>query len=171
MLDDDPYRYCPLCGAGLEEFHDGERARKRCPACGWVRYRNPTVGVALILLTEQGLWLGRRRSGGWCIPCGHVEWDESLEQAARREALEELGVVVSLESVFNVSSNFHDPEQHTVGVWYLARAEGLDQARPGGDLVELRPFPLDALPELVFPTDRVVVDRLRRSAGRPPGAD
>jgi ADP-ribose pyrophosphatase YjhB (NUDIX family) len=119
------------------------------------------VGVAVILLTEAGLWLGRRRDGGWCIPCGHVEWDESVEAAARREMREEMGLDLELEGVFTVLSNFHNPEQHTVGVWYRAKAHNAAGARAGGDLQELRPFPLDALPELIFPTDRLVVERLR----------
>ncbi len=160
-MGEDPYRFCPRCGTPLEPFHDGERARKRCPACGWVRYRNPTVGVAVILLTEEGLWLGRRREGGWCIPCGHVEWDESIEEAARREMREELGVEVELVGLFAVHSNFHDPDHHTVGVWYLGRLTGEARPRPGGDLVEVRSFPLEALPPLRFPTDERVVATLR----------
>jgi ADP-ribose pyrophosphatase YjhB (NUDIX family) len=117
--------------------------------------------VAVVLLTEQGLWLGRRRSGGWCIPCGHVEWDETIAQAAVREAREEMGLEVDLKEVFAVHSNFHNPHQHTVGIWFLGQASSLDQARPGGDLEELRPFTLDGLPDLIFPTDRLVVEKLR----------
>lgn len=157
----DPFTYCPLCGSRLEGFYQDEHLRKRCTACGWIHYRNPTVGVAIVLLTEQGLWLGRRRRGGWCIPCGHVEWDESLEDAAKREAREEMGLDVVLEGLITAQSNFHDPEKRTVGVWFLARAPDTQSARPGGDLVDLRPFPLNAVPALEFPTDRQVVEMLR----------
>ncbi|NIS82387.1 MAG: NUDIX domain-containing protein [Anaerolineales bacterium] len=159
----EPYRFCPHCATELEPYEQGERVRKRCPSCQWVYYQNPTVGVAVILQTEEGLWLGRRRSGGWCIPCGHVEWDESIEQAAIREAEEEMGVKVESLELFTVMSNFHDPEHHTVGVWYRGRARDLDNLRAGGDLVELRPYPLDILPDLIFPTDREVVRRLKRA--------
>lgn len=70
------------------------------------------------MLVEEGrLLLGERRDGGWCIPCGHVEWDETVEQAAIREFAEETGLRVALESVLAVRSNFYDPGQHTVGVW------------------------------------------------------
>lgn len=155
------FSFCPHCSTKLEPFKQGTRARLRCPACGWIHYRNPTVGVAVILLTEAGLWLGRRRDGGWCIPCGHVEWDETVEAAARREMREEMGLDLELEDVFAVLSNFHNPEQHTVGIWYRAKALDTAGARAGGDLLELRPFALDALPELIFPTDRLVIERLR----------
>lgn len=161
MMETDPFQFCPLCAEILETQPIADKLRKRCPSCHWIHYRNPTAGVAVILLTEEGLWLGRRRSGGWCIPCGHVEWDETIQQAAVREALEETGLQVELQEVYAVLSNFHDSQGHTVGIWYRAYAKNITEARPGGDLVEVRPFPLSALPELIFPTDIEVVRRLQ----------
>ncbi len=155
------YIYCPYCAAPLEPYFDGERQRQRCPVCGWVHYRNPTVGVAVILLEEGRMLLGERRDGGWCIPCGHVEWEESIEEAAVREFAEETGLQVALRGVFAVHSNFHDPAQHTVGVWYRGQRLG-GTLRAGGDLLQVRFFPLDALPPLKFPTDLQVVEALRK---------
>ncbi len=154
------FTYCPHCATSLQPWHDGERQRQRCPSCGWIHYRNPTVGVAVILLEAHHLLLGERRSGGWCIPCGHVEWDESIEQAALREFEEETGLQVSLQGVFAVHSNFHNPHQHTVGVWYRARRTG-GALKAGGDLCKVAFFPLENLPTLVFPTDQKVVAALR----------
>ena len=154
------FRYCPYCATPLEPFHDGERERMRCPRCGWIHYRNPTAGVAVVLVERHRLLLGHRRDGGWCIPCGHVEWDESIEQAAVREFAEETGLIVSLESVLAVHSNFHDPHHHTVGIWYRGRRRG-GTLRAGGDLLEVAFYPLDALPPLKFPTDARVVKTLR----------
>jgi ADP-ribose pyrophosphatase YjhB (NUDIX family) len=152
----------------LEQKQDADgRARLACPRCRWIHYRNPTVGVAAIILTPQGLLLGRRQSGGWCIPCGHVEWDESIRDAIAREMREELGVSLEIGSVFNAHSNFHDPDQHTVGIWYEAALPDGASPVPGGDLVEVRMFPLDQIPELVFPTDRLIVEQLRQAHSRP----
>jgi 8-oxo-dGTP diphosphatase len=160
-MDSDRYQYCPLCGQALTTFHDGERLRRRCENCGWVYYRNPTAGVAVILFDDDELLLGKRRSGGWCIPCGHVEWDETIEDAARREIHEETGLDVTIKEVFAVHSNFHNPQQHTVGIWYLGKSDDFSKATPGGDLIELRTFPLTKLPPLVFPTDEKVVEQLK----------
>lgn len=153
------YRYCPHCAHQLQPFLDGERLRSRCSVCGWIHYLNPTVGVAVVIIENGGLLLGERQDGGWCIPCGHVEWDESVEEAATREFLEETGLDVSLESILAVHSNFHDPNHHTVGIWYLGkRRAGLLTA--GADLLRVVFFPLNNIPTLKFPTDRKVVQQL-----------
>ena len=157
----DPYRYCPLCGGLLEQFHDDERERKHCPQCGWIRYRNPTVGVALLVIRNDEVLLGQRRDGRWCVPCGHVEWDEDIRSAAMREGLEELGVELSVGVIAAVHSNFHDPQAHTVGIWFQTKLEPDSQPVAGGDLQDIAYFPLSNLPELAFPTDRRVLEQLR----------
>jgi len=159
--NEDQYRFCPQCGSSLKPFQDDDQRRRRCPSCGWIHYRNPTTGVAVILLSGSKLLLGQRQDGGWCIPCGHIEWNETTEGAAIREMREETGLEVDLAHVYAVLSNFHDPENHTVGIWYRGTAKSLDGARAGGDLTEVRLFPLEDLPELIFPTDRIVVQRLQ----------
>ena len=132
----------------------------RCLKCGWIQYRNPTVGVAVVLIEDNQLLIGRRRSGGHCIPCGHVEWNETIEEAAQREFLEETGLQVDLSGVIAVKSNFHERERQTVGVWFRGgRVDG--HLKPGGDLLEVGFFDLAKLPPLRFPTDNEVVAALQ----------
>jgi ADP-ribose pyrophosphatase YjhB (NUDIX family) len=157
----DPFQFCPLCGQNLESFADEDRLRKRCPSCGWIRYRNPTVGVALLVVKGERVLLGERRDGSWCIPCGHVEWDEDIRTAARREALEELGVSISLGEIFAVHSNFHDHDHHSVGIWFMTQIDETDGLVAGGDLQTLDFFSLQHLPPLAFPTDQKVLDKIR----------
>ena len=92
------YRYCPCCGTALTRQGLHGRERLVCPACQFIFWHNPVVGVAVIVMQGDHIVLARRArgvyKGAWCIPCGYVEYDEDVRQAAQREFQEETGLLV-----------------------------------------------------------------------------
>jgi purine-nucleoside phosphorylase len=125
------------------------------------RYKNPVPTVDLIIELEgHKVVLIKRKNPpwGWALPGGFVDYGESLEQAAVREAKEETSLEVSLVGQFHTYSDpDRDPRQHTVTTVFLARAEGLPQA--ADDAVEVGIFDFSNLPSpLAFDHQRILKD-------------
>jgi 8-oxo-dGTP diphosphatase len=127
-------------------------------------YRNPTPTVDIIIeLTDRPhrpIVLIERLNApfGWAIPGGFVDYGESIETAAVREAEEEVGLKVQLLEQFQVYSDpDRDPRQHTLSVVLIASAQGAPRA--GDDAQNVAVFDLWKLPmNLCFDHDRILQD-------------
>jgi ADP-ribose pyrophosphatase YjhB (NUDIX family) len=111
---------------------------------------NPVPTVDVIIEYDQGILLIKRKNPpeGWALPGGFVDYGESLESAAVREAKEETGLAIELLRQFHAYSDpERDPRQHTITIVFLARAKGLPVA--GDDAKEVGIFREDTLPELI----------------------
>lgn len=112
------------------------------------RYRNPVPTVDIIIeVASGGIVLIQRKNPppGWALPGGFVDYGESLEAAARREAREETALEVRLLRQFHTYSRpDRDPRQHTISTVFIARAAGRPQA--ADDAAALGVFTRDSLP-------------------------
>lgn len=152
------FTYCPHCSSRLERAKVGGSFRMRCPECGFVHFRNPGVGAAVVVWDEAGRILlikraeGATKSGLWAIPAGYVDYGEDVRRAAARELREETGLIADVGEVVWVASNFHDPAKLTVGIWFAGTVTGGILA-PGDDADEAEFFATNRLPPLAFDTD------------------
>jgi ADP-ribose pyrophosphatase YjhB (NUDIX family) len=129
------------------------------------RYRNPVPTVDIIIEIKDdkgrpGIVLVERGHPppGWAIPGGFVEYGETLEEAAVREAREETSLEVRLLGQFHTySAPNRDPRKHTISTVFLATAEGIPQAHD--DAREARIFSPKALPApLAFDHAQILAD-------------
>ena len=144
-----------------------------CPSCGATvtRYRNPFLTVDVIIGDGDRVVLVERRHApsGWALPGGFVDYGESLEAAAVREAREETGLgLVELQQFRAYSDPARDPRQHNITVVFTARSIGT--LRAGDDAKTARWFPLTALPTpLCFDHAQILADyRAHTAAAREP---
>jgi len=132
---------CPKCGALVEE---------------WV---NPRLTVDIIITVEDGIVLIERAEEprGWALPGGFVDYGESLESAAVREAKEETGLDVTLVRQLGAYSDpARDPRQHNVSVVFIATAEG--EPKGGSDARQARLYKRDAIPPMMFDHRKILED-------------
>jgi ADP-ribose pyrophosphatase YjhB (NUDIX family) len=123
-----------------------------CGHCGYEAYFNPKPVAGAIPVDAHGRVILLRRGfdpgkGLWTFPGGFVDLGESVEDAARREADEELGLEIEIEGLVGVYSRGED---RVVLIVYRARAGGAPRTTP--EAREVRAFGVDELPwdELAF---------------------
>jgi 8-oxo-dGTP diphosphatase len=125
-------------------------------------FRNPapTVDIIIELIDrpERPIVLIERKNHplGWAIPGGFVDYGESIETAAIREAQEEVSLKVNLIEQFHVYSDPNrDDRQHTIAIVFIATATGTPQA--ADDAKNLGVFHLWEIPQsLCFDHDRIL---------------
>jgi 8-oxo-dGTP diphosphatase len=127
--------------------------------------------VDIVLYREgNGVLLIERRNPphGWALPGGFIDYGESAEHAAVREAREETGLDVRLTGLLGVYSGpDRDPRFHTLSVAFVASADESQVPCAGDDAGKVRFFPLDSLPALAFDHRRIIDDFARRLRGTP----
>lgn len=162
--DDLPGSFCPTCGNALERrFVEIEGRDRLICDDGHIHYENPNIVAGTIPVFEGRVWLLRRaiepRLGFWTFPVGFMEMGESVEEAAVRETLEEIGLDVKLTSLLGVYSR---PEATAVLVAFMA--EATSDAAALHEALEVRAFAPDEVPwdELAFwSTRRAMEDWVR----------
>jgi ADP-ribose pyrophosphatase YjhB (NUDIX family) len=149
----------------------------QCPQCGTKvkEYKNPLPTVDIIIEVEAGgvdtgFVLIKRKNEplGWAIPGGFVDYGESLEEAAVREAREETGLRIHLVRQFHTYSDpERDPRFHAISTIYIARAQGVPEA--GDDAQKVAIFDQHSLPEKIAFDHRKILEDYFKDQGRKRG--
>lgn len=104
---------------------------------------------------------------GWAIPGGFILEDESLEEAVKRELLEETGIKVNyLEQLYTFGAPKRDPRQRIISIAYFAlvKSSMFQQLKASTDAAEAQWFNINKLPALAFDHKEILqtaIDRIR----------
>ncbi len=136
--------FCVRCGSKLTHDEIFGRTRPVCPSCGWIYFSDPKVAVAVLVMKDNQVLLVQRINppfqGFWTLPAGFMDGDEEPGDAARRECLEETGLIVETgELIELVSGREHEQGADIVLVFQAKLTGGKIQA--GDDAAKAEFFP------------------------------
>ena len=138
----------------------------KCPKCGAKirEYKNPLLTVDIIIeLPGDRIVLVERKNPpfGWALPGGFVDYGESLEDAATREAREETSLeVFNLKQFRAYSDPDRDPRHHTVTVVFTAKGQG--EPKAGDDARNVSVFNMGHLPQnMAFDHGKILDDYVK----------
>jgi ADP-ribose pyrophosphatase YjhB (NUDIX family) len=148
-------KFCNLCGTSLSLRipQDDDRQRHVCDQCGHVHYQNPRIIVCAIPAWEDRVLLCKRaiepQYGLWTLPGGFMENDETTQQAAARETLEEAGADIEVHDLYSMFNVMHINQVH---LFFLASLKS-PHWQAGKESLEVGLFTRDEIPwqEIAFP--------------------
>jgi len=145
----DEVRFCPRCGQPADVTYPRSID---CSHCGYGAYYNPKPVAAAIPVAPDGRIILLRRGfdpgkGLWTFPGGFVDLGETVEQAALREAMEEIVATLELDGLVGVYSK---PEERVVLIVFAATTT--DTPKPTDEAPEVHAFAPEEIPweELAF---------------------
>ena len=116
-------------------------------------FRPIRMGVRVMMIQDGKIWLVRQTyMRGWFMPGGGLKRGETLEQATRREAREETGAELGEISLMGAYSNLTEWKTDHNIVFICTDFEV--KSKPDGEIAELRAFPLNELPDALWPGHR-----------------
>jgi ADP-ribose pyrophosphatase YjhB (NUDIX family) len=164
----------------VRQVPDGDnRERLVCQTCGHIDYENPKIVVGSVVVEQDQVLLCRRaiepRRGYWTLPAGYLELGETVEDGARREALEEAEARIALDGVLAIYSISRIGQ---VQVIFRGRFDGPPAFAAGPESTAVGLFGWDDIPwdAIAFPSVRWSLQAWRETgmgglgapAGNPP---
>ncbi len=127
-----------------------------------IKYKIPSLTVDIFIFNDNHEFILIQRKNDpfkeyWALPGGFVDYGETTEDAAIREAKEETSIDVELIDLLNVYSEpDRDPRRHTVSVTYLARGN-FDDANEDDDAKDIGVYSFDDLKKLNIAFDHMTI--------------
>ena len=164
MLTKSTIQFCNLCGAATDRVipQGDNRLRDVCQQCGEIQYQNPKVVTGCIPYWQDRVLLCKRaiepRLGFWTLPAGFMENNETLEQGAVRETMEEACAPLTDLRLFGI---YNLPRISQIYVMYQGQLESETGFAAGDESLEVQLYRQEEIPwdDIAF---RVVDRTLRR---------
>lgn len=112
-----------------------------------------------VLLIERGL---EPYKGMWAFPGGFLRMDETAEQGAMRELMEETGLQLSFLNQLKTFTSVHrDPRDRVISVAFYALVRR-SEVQGGDDAAQAKWFSINEVPQLAFDHDYILREAMNR---------
>lgn len=153
------FKYCPKCGS--DTFQKFSKNKLECQKCGFTFYINMGSAAVVFIFNEKGeILLGKRtkdpQKGLFGLPGGMVDFDETAEVAAIREAWEEVNLKVSELKYLTSQPNYYefkDVIYHLLDFYYLAKVEDFSTMKAVDETDQLIWLKPEEIPEEIIAFD------------------
>lgn len=164
--------FCPKCAAKLVDKVVGDKVRRACPACDYIYFTDPKVGVGVLVSQHNKILLVKRamhpERGKWSIPAGFLDYGEDPRATASREVLEETNLEVQIDGLLDVYFNPLALEQGGASVFILFQARLIGgHLQAGDDAQDAAFFGPDELPELAFASTQDAIRLWQQQSKKP----
>lgn len=176
------FKFCPMCASamGFIKPKYDEFERSMCTACGYIDYNNSKPASSALILNDKNEVLLVKRAwypykGLWDVPGGFVEGGEHPEAGCKREIMEELGVRVELDGLFDIEMDVYTDGTeesatqvsghgvYVMSIYYKAHIVS-GEVKPTDEIEGYEWFPIENLCEMMgsiaFQANRNVLKKL-----------
>ncbi len=149
--------FCLRCGNKMELHADKEgKIRPQCVKCDWTFYKNPIPASACVILNDKNEFVIIKRkfepnAGGWALPSGYVEINQTPAECAIDEMKEETGLDGEVIVQLGYDTEFSPIYEKVISFGFLMKITG-GELQAGDDAAEARYVGFDELPDLAFPS-------------------
>lgn len=162
--------FCPRCGTPMITSMVGDKPRRVCPACNYIHFTDPKVGVGVKIISQGKILLVRRsmmpERGKWSIPAGFLDYGEEPKATAEREVLEETNLHVAINGLVDVYHNLDALEHGGASIFILYQARLIrGEIRAGDDADAVAFFGPGELPDLAFASTRDAIVQWLKESG------
>ena len=160
------FRYCPACKSQALRICEGKGWQ--CGECGFTYYHNMACAAAAIIEHEGQIVLTRRahlpQAGFWDLPGGFADYNETIEEALRREIREELQIGITELRYFTSAPNgyvFKEVQYCVMDIFFTCEADDITRMRPTDEIADAKLFHPERidLDSFAFKSTRIALER------------
>ena len=162
------YKYCPTCKEKLVRSSIDDRQLLNCKNCGFIFWNNPKPVVSILLYEGKKILMLQRANEPlkdyWCLPGGYINYDETPEEAIKREAKEEAGIEITIDNLVGAYRIDNDPRGVDIDIIFSGKSVG--EINLNSESKDFKYFEIDKLPNKIAYKHREAISDWLKTQGR-----